>query len=138
MESHREDLHDHLVAVLEAAPELPREDRRHLADVFLDELDAQFRLVPRTQDRQAAFQTNEQTLVSVLRRWWPALAAGFALLVLLPSVLWLVGLAVGYGHPGHHYGYHPPFFFAPLLFFLLFVRFSRHWARRKYGPREDR
>jgi len=132
METYREDLHDHLVAVLEAAPELPREDRRHLADVFLDELDAKFRLVPRTQDRREAFQTNGQTVAPLLRRWWPVLAAGFALFVLLPSVLWLVGLAVGFGHPGHHVGYYPPFFFLPLLFFLLFVRFARHWAGRSY------
>lgn len=131
METQREELHEHLVAVLEAAQELPREDRGHLADVFLDELDAKFRLVPRTQDRREAFQSNGQTLAPLWRRWWPLLAAGFALFVLLPSVLWLVGLAVGFGHPGHHYGYHPPFFFLPLLFFLLFVRFSRHWARRR-------
>jgi hypothetical protein len=132
METQREELREHLVAVLEAAPELPREDRRHLADVFLDELDAKFRLVLRTQERREAFQTNGRTLVSFLRRWWPVLAAGFALFVLLPSVLWLVGLAVGFGHPGHHYGYPPPFFFLPLLFVLLFVRFSRRRLGRSY------
>ena len=43
----RDELRDHLLASLEAAPELARENRGDLADVFLDELDAHFMLVPR-------------------------------------------------------------------------------------------
>lgn len=43
----RDELREQLLASLEAAPELPRESRGDLADVFLDELDAQFLLVPR-------------------------------------------------------------------------------------------
>src|SRR5437763_1869822 len=43
----RDELKEQLLASLEAAPELPRENRAELADVFLDELDANFMLVPR-------------------------------------------------------------------------------------------
>lgn len=42
-----DELREHLVAAIEAAPELMKEDREHLADVFLDQLHASFNLVPR-------------------------------------------------------------------------------------------
>src|SRR5438270_13748629 len=47
MAATREELRDHLTAVIEAAKELPREDRSFLADSFLDELEMQYQLVPR-------------------------------------------------------------------------------------------
>ena len=46
MTTSRDDLREHLVAAIEAAPELPRESREHLADVFLDQLNAEYDLVP--------------------------------------------------------------------------------------------
>ena len=47
MATSRDELREHLVAAMEAAPELPRGDRQHLADVFLDQLNADYELVPR-------------------------------------------------------------------------------------------
>jgi hypothetical protein len=43
----RDELREHLIATLEAAPELEGESRRELADVFFRELDEHFTLVPR-------------------------------------------------------------------------------------------
>lgn len=43
----RDELRDQLRATLEAAPELDGESRQELADVFLQELDRNFTLVPR-------------------------------------------------------------------------------------------
>jgi hypothetical protein len=40
-------MREQLVAAIEAAPELPRDSRQHLADVFLDQLHAEYDLVPR-------------------------------------------------------------------------------------------
>jgi len=47
MTASREELRDDLRAMVAAAPELSEEERDHLADVFLDRLEAGYRLVPR-------------------------------------------------------------------------------------------
>jgi hypothetical protein len=47
MEASREELRERLVAALEASPELETEQRQYLADVFLNKLDEDYRLVPR-------------------------------------------------------------------------------------------
>jgi len=43
----QDDMREQLLAALQASPELPREDRAHLADLFLDDLNRRYRLVPR-------------------------------------------------------------------------------------------
>ena len=103
METQREDLHDQLVAALRAAAELPPEDRQHLADVFLDSLDARYRLVPRDGNPTRSRDPGNGSLI---RRWWPALAAAFVVFAVAPSILWFaVG---GPPHAGHGYGSDPP------------------------------
>jgi hypothetical protein len=47
MTADRDELREQLLAVIEAAPELPKEGRKHLADVFFDRLSAEYDLVPR-------------------------------------------------------------------------------------------
>jgi hypothetical protein len=42
-----QDLREHLLATIEAAPELDPENRKELADVFLRELNARYTLTPR-------------------------------------------------------------------------------------------
>ena len=42
-----QDLREHLLATIEAAPELDPENRKELADVFLRELNERYTLVPR-------------------------------------------------------------------------------------------
>jgi hypothetical protein len=48
MTASRAELREQLLATLHAAEELPRDERSHLADSFLDHLEADFRLVPRS------------------------------------------------------------------------------------------
>ena len=124
----RDELRDHLVAALEAAPELPRDNREYLADVFLDELDARYKLVPRS--RHVNLQTDVDAALSGLvqagRRWWPAIAAAFALLVVVPSLAWLAAA----GFATHAHGHHP-FGFAPFLIFLFLARFLGPWRYRR-------
>jgi hypothetical protein len=127
MESQRDELRDHLVAALEAAPELPRDDRAYLADTFLDELDARFELVPRSPHRKGGVKVTGQMLSQMGGRWWLAIAA-FAAISLLWTGLWLAG-------PGwnHAHGPYPPIF--PLvLIILVAIRLFRPW-RRGHFPR---
>ncbi len=136
MATSHEDLRDHLIAVLEAAPELPHDDREHLADVFLDELHAGYQLVPRAQHRSSRasapssgdLDTVWSALWQASRRWWPAIAAAFALLVVLPSFVWLVTAAFASSGHGHH-----PFGFLPFLFFLFLIRLLGPWRYRRRG-----
>jgi hypothetical protein len=127
MSTSREELRDHLVAAIEAAPELPRDGREYLADVFLDELDARFQLVPRSKpgDSRADRPAPAAAFLSSTRLWWPAIAAGFLFLVLLPSVVWLVAGLAGGGRIHHSFG------FLPLLMLFVLVRFLGPWRHRR-------
>jgi hypothetical protein len=53
MDTPREEIREQLMAAIEAAPELAPEARQHLADVFLDELNARYDLVPRGTGKRA-------------------------------------------------------------------------------------
>jgi hypothetical protein len=136
MEPQREELRNHLVAVLEAARELPRDDREYLADVFLDELSSGYQLVPRSQQQRrdwaGEIESLGQALLQLAIRSRLALAAGFALLFVLPSGVWLAGHAFG-----HEHFRAPGFFF--LLIFLFAMRFFAPWrggrGRGRYGRR---
>ena len=85
----REELRDHLIAVIEAAPELPPDGREQLADVFLDELEGQYRLIPRPAHQSWVDDVASawNTLLRSARAWLPVLAAGFGLLFVLPLLL---------------------------------------------------
>src|SRR5947209_17157436 len=89
MSTPRDDLKNELVAVIEAARELPEGDRDYLADVFLRELDTRYNLVPRTGSRGRSRGVDDlgPSVSGMLRRFWPLLAAGVALLVLFPLLM---------------------------------------------------
>jgi hypothetical protein len=119
METPNEDLRTHLRAVIEAAPELARDDREHLADVFLDELYKGYELVPRSaqRSRRPDVSAAGQAVARTARHWWLAALAGLALLFALPSLFWAT--------TGGAHVHHPPVF----LFFVLFFV-----AMRVFGP----
>lgn len=127
MTTSRDELRDHLRAALEAAPELPRGDREHLADVFLDQLDADYQLIPRSgQQRSVDGRPTSNVLLWARRHWWVVIAAAFAVLVLLPSMFWFT--TGGYG--AHTHG-HYPFGFVPFLILLFALRFLGPWRYRR-------
>ena len=120
MATTREDLRDHLVAVIEAAQELPKEDRSYLAESFLDELERQFQLVPRSRAAQRAEADSAwPRFAGSPFRWWPA---PVGLLFLLP-VLFLPVLVLSF-----FVLVHPPVFLLVLVLLLLF-RFGRPGLR---------
>jgi hypothetical protein len=119
------------MAAIEAAQELPREDRSYLADSFLDELETQFQLVPRSgAARRTEVHSDRPRFAGFPFGWWPApvgllflLSALFLLPVLVLSFFVLI-------HP-------PVLLLALVLLFLL--RFGRPGMRRgrpwQRGPR---
>lgn len=119
MTASREDVRDELRATIAAAAELSEEERDHLADVFLDRLDTEYRLVPRGQP----ISEPERRPRGYGRGpigfpfFWPALVAGLG----LAAVLWLVTVSV-------FAVAHPPIF---LFVILLFVAF-RFWRPRRH------
>jgi hypothetical protein len=125
MTTTREDLRDHLTAIIEAAQELPKEDRPYLADSFLDELETQFQLVPRERGAQRTGADSARPwFTGSPLGWWPALVG---LMFLLPVLLLSFFVLV-----------HPPVFLLALVLLLLF-RFGRPGMRRgrpwQHGPR---
>ncbi len=101
----QEELREHLLATIEAAPELTAENRAELADVFLRELDQHFMLVPRdARGRVPAAQPPYRMAppMPVFRSRWLAIpiliALSFVLhlpLFLFAIVLFFVGRAAG-------------------------------------------
>lgn len=122
MTATRDELRDHLTAVIEAARELPREDRTFLADTFLDDLDRQYRLVPRSTGSDMQVSSRPSRHVGFSLGWGKiALLAVLALFVLPLLFSSLFALA------------HPPIFLFVLVLFLVF-RFARP-GRSWRGPR---
>jgi hypothetical protein len=126
MDRSNEDLRTHLMAVIEAAPELPRDDREHLADVFLDELHRGYDLIPRSaqQRRRADFGPVRQAVGRTTHQWWLIALASLAFLLILPNILFA---AVGSGPHAHH----PP----ALLFVVLFIVAMRFFGPGRRGGR---
>jgi len=83
MTTSRDELRNHLVAVIEAARELPSDSREQLADGFLEEMNRQFDLVPRGS--RPAMRDLNAWLPQM--RGWPLLAGVVGLLLLLPLLL---------------------------------------------------
>ena len=88
MTTSRDELRNHLVAVIEAARELPPDSREQLADGFLDEMNRQFDLVPRGSGaRRSRPAMRDLNAWLPQMRGWPLLAGVVGLLLLLPLLL---------------------------------------------------
>ena len=118
----RDELREHLLAALEAAPELPREDRGHLADAFLDSLDRDFELVPRSvaaRTRTAVGPRGARIPVYGFRPWWPAPA--------------IVGLMLLFFAMVSVFAFHHAPVFLFVILFIVAARFFVPWrGQRKY------
>ncbi|HZS93850.1 MAG TPA: hypothetical protein VFA78_03570 [Chloroflexota bacterium] len=117
----RDDMREQLLAALQAAPELAREDRAHLADVFLDNLNRRYRLVP----RRGAIRDG-------LANGWDMLASGHgpvSLALLLIGAIFLLPLLIV---PLFILA-HVPFLFLFLVVFLV-LRLAGFGRRRRYFP----
>ncbi len=122
MVASRDELRERLVAALEASPELDKDHRQYLADVFLNKLDEDFQLVPRSgmarQRTAAASSPLSGRGEEILSRF----AGAWRLLIFVPILLLVLTLA---------WAPHPSFFLVAIAFFV-FWRFF--WA----GPRHHR
>ena len=107
----RNELREHLVAAMEAAPELRSEDRHHLADVFLDRLDEDFDLVPR-----GAGAKPRSADAGGAPPWWTTRWAKVAMVAAI--VLFVIPAAF------HHF---PIFLLGALVVFFV-MRRSRRWS----------
>jgi hypothetical protein len=126
MEPDREELRTDLLAMLNAAPELPQDDRGSLADVFLDKLQAGYEVVPRTRAQSARPAPRQRPTPT-----FPGRAAAVAGFLLLISVLWMTAMSVGAPH-----WHHPPVFLFPLLVLLVLrLRRGRPGGWYRYAPR---
>lgn len=84
----REELREQLVAALEAAPEMAKGDREHLADVFLDRLSAGYLLVPRDITSERSRPDKPAGRPPWRARWAHiALAVAFVIFVLPPLLI---------------------------------------------------
>jgi hypothetical protein len=128
MEPDREELRTDLLAMLNAAPELPQDDRGSLADVFLDKLQAGYQVIPRTRAESVRpVPRQPRPLVFPGRA---AVIAGFLFLMFM-SMLWMTVMSVGAGH-----WHHPPVFLFPLLVLLVLrLRRGRPGGWYRYAPR---
>jgi hypothetical protein len=119
MAASRDELRDHLAAVIEAARELPKEDRAFLADSFLDELDKQYQLVPRSGPLSWSDPGPRRPRISGFPFIWvPVL---LVVLFALPFVMFSSFVFV----------HHPVILLALML--LVLFRFGRPGMRRR-GP----
>jgi hypothetical protein len=129
MEPQREELRTELLAMLHAAPELPPDDRASLADVFLDNLQKGYDVVPRTSARSARAPRPDRTPIQYAD--WSRLGARFAALLLIVTVLWMTVLTSGSAH------WHHPSLFPLVIVFFVALRFFRGWPGgwRRYSSR---
>jgi hypothetical protein len=126
MEPDHEELRTDLLAMLNAAPELPQDDRGSLADVFLDKLQAGYEVIPRARAQNVRSAPRPR-----LAPAFPGRAAAVAGFLLLMSVLWMAVLSSGAGH-----WHHPPVFLLPLFFVLVMrLRRGRPGGWYRYAPR---
>lgn len=124
MSADRDEIRDHLAAVIEAARELPRDDRAYLADTFLDDLETRYQLVPR--------QARGRRPLSSGTSWLPALPAGWPLLRLGFLVLAAM-VVVSVAMLAFSVLIHPPVLLLLVLLFLVFRSTTRRGPRRR-GP----
>jgi hypothetical protein len=129
MEPDRAELRTELLAMLHAAPELPPDDRASLADVFLDNLQAGYHVVPRARTESVQAPRRERTPIRYpdLSR----LGASFAAFLLIVTVLWMTVFTSGSAH------WHHPSLFPLLIVFFVAMRVlhGRPGGRRRYSAR---
>lgn len=117
----RDELRDHLTAVIEAARELPKEDRTYLADTFLDDLESRYQIVARSgSGRQRPSFSGSSWLRDFSAGWSPlrVVMIVLAAMVILPVVVGTLFFAM-----------HPP------VLFLLVILFFVFRPGRRRGPR---
>jgi hypothetical protein len=111
-----DELRQHLLATIEAAPELDQESRAELADVFLRELNSRYDLVPRgsTNTRWAERHPVPRGA------WAPPVTPFFPFWLVIPVLFAL------------SFVFHLPFFLFAIVLFFAF-RAGRHggWRRRR-------
>jgi hypothetical protein len=124
MAATHDELRDDLVAAMEASPELDTESRAHLADVFLDRLNSEYRLVPKSEPvrRSYAPAPNPAPMPPVQRRGYDFPPVfGLALVVVVALVVF-GHIAIGS--------------ILPILIILLVFRAVMRGGRRgQWGPR---
>jgi hypothetical protein len=121
----RDEIRDHLQAVIEAARELPRDDRAYLADTFLDDLEKQYQLVPRSGAApRERLSGNFPPAFRLSGRGMPPIGLiVLAAIVLIPALLMTVSMAI-----------HPPIILLAVLLFFV-VRSGARRGPRSRGPR---
>lgn len=122
MDTTREELRNHLVSVIAAAPELGAEEREHLADVFLDRLEADYRLAPRASPPPPAdpHRARAGSYFPFFRFW--AIAAAVLGVAVMLSLVTTSLFAFS----------HPPILLFVILLVLVFRYGHRRPRRRMY------
>lgn len=126
MTADRDEIRDHLQAVIEAARELPKDDRAFLADTFLEDLEKRYQLVPRGTGQPTPAQSRRSPLAGLPFGRGPLPVGLMFLLAVLvvPVALAAFALAI-----------HPPIILLAVLLFFLFrsgaVRGPRHRRPRR-------
>jgi hypothetical protein len=121
----RNEIRDHLAAVIEAARELPRDDRTYLADTFLDDLESNYQLVPRSGKGAPRPAFSRPSWPASFSAGWSPLRVGVMIvlaMLLLPFAMFVLS---GLMHP-------PVLVLAVVLLFV--VRSGRHRGPRRRGP----
>lgn len=115
----RQELREELLSVIAAAPELTPDARAHLADVFLDRLEQDYRLVPHGQSDSAPREMRRRRSLNVGFALWPLIPALLGLFVLFSLISTSAFVLV---HP-------------PILLFVILIAFllrSRWWGGRRH------
>jgi hypothetical protein len=121
----REQIRDHLAAVIEAARELPKDDRAYLADTFLDDLESNYQLVPRSGPGTRIRTASRPSWLAELAGGWSPIRV--AMMIVLAMVLLPFAMFAVFGLM------HPPVFLLLLVLFLVF-RSGRRRGPRYRGP----
>lgn len=124
MTADRDEIRDHLSAVIEAARELPKDDRVFLADTFLDDLEKHYQLLPRSRGGGQPVRKPRQSPFTGFTSARSPFPIGLMILlavVLVPVVMMTFAVFA-----------HPPVLLLAVLLLLLF----RSGFRR--GPRHRR
>jgi hypothetical protein len=117
----RDELRDHLTAVIEAARELPKEDRAYLADTFLDDLESRYQIMARSSSGRQRPSFSGSSWLSDFSSGWSPVRVGMMIL----AAMLLLPLLVG----AFFFAVHPP------VLILLVILFFAFRPGRRRGPR---
>jgi hypothetical protein len=121
----RDEIRDHLTAVIEAARELPKQDRTYLADTFLDDLESRYQIVPLSGPRRQQPSVSGSSWLSDFSSGWSPLRVG----VMILAVMLLLPLVAG----AFFFAVHPPVLLLLVILFFVF-RSGRRRGPRRRGP----